>query len=180
MLLCVSFFLGTDFTDDTDFLFCSMHERIMGDVATIPLFQTNPTYNYDLLAIIKYRLVTPRIFSRHQFFLFLFGGGCFTVNADLSIDVPCVDYKGSLYGFTLKYYDRPNDDGLYRRLDNDTLITGTGSDCIAIGADLSMPVSCAEYGGKKYGFTLLFYPPASDDPPGLYWQLDMGTLVGKQ
>ena len=106
-------------------------------------------------------------------------GGCLTVNADLSIDVPCVDYKGSLYGFTLKYYDKPNDDGLYWRLDNDTLATGAGSDCMAVGADLSIPLSCAEYGGKQYGFTLLFYPPASDEPPGLYWQLDMSTLVGK-
>jgi hypothetical protein len=106
-------------------------------------------------------------------------GGCLTVNADLSIDVPCVDYKGSIYGFTLKYYDKPNDDGLYWRLDNDTLATGTGSDCMAVGADLSIPLSCAEYGGKQYGFTLLFHSPTSDDPPGLYWQLDMSTLVGK-
>ena len=39
----------------------SLFEYVI-DVATIPLFWTNPTYNYELLAIIKYRLVTPKIF----------------------------------------------------------------------------------------------------------------------
>jgi len=42
----------------------------MGDVATIPLFWTNPTYNYELLAII---ILDPTIFLFQDFYGLLEG-----------------------------------------------------------------------------------------------------------
>ena len=53
----------------------------MGDVATIPLFWTNPTYNYELLAIIKYRLVTPKSF-------FFCNGGRWKVCKVIYVPIP--------------------------------------------------------------------------------------------
>ena len=44
--------------------------------------------------------------------------------------------------------------------------------CRSIGADLSIPIPCAEYNGVKYGLTLNFYTNP-DGQSGLYWK--MGT-----
>ena len=107
------------------------------------------------------------------------GGACFSVNGDLSIRVPCAEYNGAEYGFTLKYYDNRDDPfGYYWKLDGSTLAAGSGIDCLNIGADLSLTLSCAEYAGTQYGFTLVFYKNPKDIS-GLYWKMDMSTLVVK-
>ncbi|MCF8145712.1 MAG: hypothetical protein K9N21_17515 [Deltaproteobacteria bacterium] len=59
-----------------------------------------------------------------------------------------------------------------------TLTTGTGTNCIPIASDLSMPIPCASYNGAQYGFTLDFYQNPYD-PSGLYWKMDLSTLVVK-
>ena len=51
-------------------------------------------------------------------------------------------------------------------------------DCIPIQTDLSMPLDCGSYSGVQYGFTLRFYNNAYDSS-GLYWKMDMSTLVVK-
>ena len=58
------------------------------------------------------------------------------------------------------------------------LTGGTGTDCIPIGNDLSMPMSCVSYNGTQYGFTLDFYNNPYD-PSGYYWKMDKSTLVVK-
>ena len=106
-------------------------------------------------------------------------GGCLSVAGDLSIWVPCAQYNGSRYSFTLNFYSNPDDaSGYYWKLNMATLTGGTGTDIIPIGGDLSIPVSCAAYNGRQYGFTLRFYNN-SNDPSGLYWKMDMGTLTVK-
>ena len=104
---------------------------------------------------------------------------CLTVAADLSIRVPCAEYNGTRYGFTLDFYRHPDDpSGYYWKLDMATLTGGTGTDVIPIGGDLSMPISCVSYNGTQYGFTLNFFNNPYD-PSGLYWKMDMSTLKVK-
>ena len=60
----------------------------------------------------------------------------------------------------------------------ETLMIGEGSDCIPIGTDLSMPMSCVSYNGSQYGFTFNFYRNPYD-PSGLYWKMDTSTFEVK-
>ena len=101
---------------------------------------------------------------------------CLAVAGDLSISVPCAEYDGTGYGFTLDFYRNPDDlSGYYWKLVMATLTAGEGADCIFTGSDLSMAISCAAYNGTQYGFTLRFYNNPYD-PSGLYWKMDMSTL----
>ena len=105
--------------------------------------------------------------------------GCLSVAGDLSIRVPCATHNGNPYGFTLDFYNNPDDpSGYYWHLDMTTLTSGTGTDCIPIESDLSMLVPCAAYNGAQYGFTLRFYNNPGD-PSGYYWKVDMSTLEVK-
>ncbi|MCF8145708.1 MAG: SMP-30/gluconolactonase/LRE family protein [Deltaproteobacteria bacterium] len=106
-------------------------------------------------------------------------GGCLTVASDLSIQVPCAEYLGNPYGYLLDFYRHPDDpSGFYWKLILSTLTTGTGTNCIPIASDLSVPISCVSYNGVQYGFTLDFYP-IPYDPSGLYWKMDLNTLMVK-
>ena len=105
--------------------------------------------------------------------------GCLFVTADLNILVPCAAYDGNQYGFTLDFYNNPDDPtGYYWNLDMATLAGGTGTDCIPVGNDLSIPIPCAAYSGTQYGFILRYYN-IIDDPSGMYWKIDMSTLEMK-
>ncbi len=106
-------------------------------------------------------------------------GGCLSVAGDLTIWVPCAEYNSTQYGFTLNFYSNPDDPSVYYwKLDRATLTGGTGTDCIPVGSDLTMPIPCAAYNGTQYGFTLRFYSNPYD-PSGLYWKMDMTTLEVK-
>ena len=104
---------------------------------------------------------------------------CLSVGAGLGIQVLCAEYNGNPYGFMLDFYHHPDDpSGYYWKLVIGTLTTGTGSYCIAIGSNLSMPMDCISYNGTQYGLTLDFYPNPYD-PSGLYWVMDKSTLSVK-
>ncbi len=104
---------------------------------------------------------------------------CLAVGAGLGINVHCVDYNGNPYGFMLDFYRHPDDpSGYYWKLVMGTLTTGTGTYCIPIGTDLSIPLDCVSYNGNQYGFTLKFYSNPYD-PSGLYWKMDGSTLTVK-
>jgi DNA-binding beta-propeller fold protein YncE len=104
---------------------------------------------------------------------------CLNVASDFSIQVPCADHNGNQYGFLLDFYRHPDDpSGYYWKLIKGTLTTGTGSDCIPIETNLSMPMPCVFYNGTQYGFTLDFYKNTYDSS-GYYWHLDMSSLVVK-
>ena len=104
---------------------------------------------------------------------------CLAVGAGLGINVPCANYSGNQYGFTLDFYrnvEYPS--GFYWKLISSTLTTGTGAYCLQIEIDLSMPMDCVSYNGSQYGFTLRFYPNPYD-PSGVYWVMDKSTLMVK-
>ena len=104
---------------------------------------------------------------------------CLAVAGDLSIRVPCAEYNGNPYSFSLDFYRNPDDpSGYYWKMVMSTLTTGAGTDCIFIGTDLSMPMDCVSYNGTQYGFTLQFYSNPYD-PSGYYWKMDMSTLILK-
>ena len=63
-------------------------------------------------------------------------------------------------------------------MDNSTLGTTSETSCINVGSDASLPISCAEYLGTKYQFTLDLYSNP-DIPSGLYWKMDSSTLKVK-
>ena len=86
---------------------------------------------------------------------------CLRIADDVSIQIPCVEYQGNQYAVTLQYYQNLNDFlGYYWKLGS--AVPTEASGCLHIGSDLSIPISCAQYGVAKYGFTLLFYPNPSD------------------
>ena len=104
---------------------------------------------------------------------------CLAVSAGLGIQVPCAEYNGNQYGFLLDFYRHPDDaSSYYWKLVVPTLTTGEGYECLPVGEDLSMPMDCVFCNGVQYGFTLRFYNN-SYDPSGLYWRMDMNTLVVK-
>ena len=104
---------------------------------------------------------------------------CLYIGGDFSIWIPCVQYAGTKYAFSLAFYSNPSDPaGLYWKMGTGTLTAGSGAACITVGSDLSLPVSCAEYSGVQYEFTLNYYS-LPGGPSGLYWKMDMGTLKTK-
>lgn len=117
--------------------------------------------------------------SLHLFKWIMGASDCLTLKEDLSMRVPCADYNGNGYSFLLDSYPNPDDpSGCYWRLVSETLGVGAGPDCIPMGTDLSMPISCVNYSGMQYGFTLdLHHNPY--DPSGYYWKMDMSTLTVK-
>ena len=48
---------------------------------------------------------------------------CIAVGSDLMIEVPCAEYNGNLYEFSLRFYNSPSDPpGLYWKMDKSTLV----------------------------------------------------------
>ena len=102
---------------------------------------------------------------------------CLAVGGDLGIKVPCAVYNSTRYGFILDFYRNPDDpSGLYWKLVMATLTAGNGTDCLHIGSDLSMPVSCVEYAGNigvvQQGQNLSFSLKAGDNLLGIHTGLD--------
>ncbi len=57
-------------------------------------------------------------------------------------------------------------------------IVSGSNNCVTIGNDLGLGVSCATYNGNKYGFVLNNIS-SSTDPFGYYWKLDINTFTAK-
>ena len=50
------------------------------------------------------------------------GTDCIPIESDLSMAIPCAEYNGTQYGFTLRYYNITNDQsGMYWKMDINTL-----------------------------------------------------------
>lgn len=100
---------------------------------------------------------------------------CIEVGEDLRLDFPCVEYSGVRYQLRLEFYEHPDASaGLYWRLDPASLaVVGSDDpDCLAVGEDLMVYVTCAAYDGGRYRFRLDSVP----DPAGLLWQMDEATF----
>ncbi len=101
---------------------------------------------------------------------------CLTFDNDLSLIIPCLQYSGVAYEFTLDYYENPDDPlGHYWKMDASTLKQTSGNNCIALGSDLSISIPCATYSSIQYKIDLIYYYNPLD-PSGLYWKLGSGSL----
>jgi len=54
-------------------------------------------------------------------------------------------------------------------------VATTAGGCFCVSDSFDMNISCAEFQGVRYGFTLNHLKPA-DDPSGLYWKLNTAAL----
>ncbi len=101
---------------------------------------------------------------------------CVYVGDDLKLSIVCAEYAGEKYGFTLQPYANPHDpSNPHWKMEPGSIKVGVHADhCPSVPDDLSLPISCAEYAGAKYAFTLEFYPNPND-PLGLYWKLDLAA-----
>jgi len=107
---------------------------------------------------------------------------CFPVSPELDISIPCAQYAGVGYAFTLNYYPNPNDsNGFYWELNAGTFNQVTSSNpCLPIQQDLSFPISCAHFLGKPYSFTLDFCKNSKTSNGGLLWNMDASTFKAKE
>jgi len=100
---------------------------------------------------------------------------CIPVGNDFSMKI-CAEYQGAQYEFKLDYIQ--DSSGLFWKMDISTLkqIQSGAGGCIYTGNDLAIKICCANYLDYNYAFTLNYttYP---QDPNGLYWKMDMATLV---
>ncbi|HIJ39954.1 MAG TPA: DUF1565 domain-containing protein [Deltaproteobacteria bacterium] len=110
-----------------------------------------------------------------------FSGFCLNIDSTLDLTVSCAQYAGRGYGFTLDFFSNPVDlSGIYWKMDLGSFHETFGSDCINIGSNLSLSISCAAFSGKEYAFVLDYYPN-SVEPSGIYWKMNLNTFreVGK-
>ena len=107
---------------------------------------------------------------------------CFPLSPELDISVFCAQYAGKGYAFTLNYYKNPNDsNGLYWELNPETFSQVAPSDfCPTIQQNLNLPVSCAQFMGKPYSFTLNFCKNSKSSNGGLLWKMDVSTIKAKE
>ncbi len=95
---------------------------------------------------------------------------CGTVDNNLSLVLPCVEYEGAYYKLNFSAYTNPADPAwLYWRYESIQFASG-GSTCAHIDAALKITAPCVYYAGKNIAITLEYYiNPA--DPSGFYWKL---------
>ena len=142
--------------------------------ATYTSFTSSGTYNIAIFAMDQKGVLSLPVQTSVTT-----ASSCLVAAADLSIQFPCAEYDGNPYAFTLDFYRYQDDpSGLYCKMVLATFTTGAGTDCIPVGSDLSIPISCVAYNGVQYGFTLRFYNNPYDQS-GLYWKMDIGTFEVK-
>lgn len=96
------------------------------------------------------------------------------VGNDLSVSIPCAQYKGVGYGFTLRYAPTlPG--GIHWKMDLDTFtqLPSVQNGCISAGDDLSFNISVI-YQDVVYDFTFRYDPLAGSE--GFYWKMDVNTF----
>lgn len=99
--------------------------------------------------------------------------GCIKVGADLGMTLSCAEFSGNFFGLSFDFFTNPADPGnIFWKLDQNSVNNAASEpDCVAVGQDLSVFITCAELSGTHYDFTLL-----SSDPANLLWRLDTTTL----
>lgn len=108
--------------------------------------------------------------------------GCVGIENDLSLSFPCVVFGENQYKFKLNPYTNINIPfGYYWKLDLTSVEDDNedygGGECTILKSDLSLTVSCAESGDKKFSFLLnTFKDPNNPFDPNYYWTLDLNSL----
>ena len=142
--------------------------------ATYTSFTSSGTYNIAIFAMDQKGVLSLPVQTSVTT-----ASSCLVAAADLSIQFPCAEYDGKPYAFILTFHSYPDDPAsLYWKMVLASFTTGTGTDCIPIGSDLSIPISCVAYDGVQYGFILRFYNNPYDSS-GLYWKMDLNTFEAK-
>ena len=106
-------------------------------------------------------------------------GDCLSVAEDLSIWFPCAEYYGAKYAFNLDFFKHLDGrSGFYWKLGETITAAEETSSCIPIETDLSITIPCVGYGEKRYSFVLMPYENPYGNP-GMYWKMDLNTLMEK-
>ena len=98
---------------------------------------------------------------------------CVAVNDNLGIAITCAEYNGAKYKFNLNYTS-----GILWKGDVSTFGNSTGGTCLSVGNDLALKIPCAGFKTNTFSFTLNFFQN-KEDPSGVYWQMDVNSLVQK-
>lgn len=94
---------------------------------------------------------------------------CGTVDDNLALTLPCVEYNGIQYQVGLDFFVNPADpDGLYWKLST-VAMSSPDWQYALVEDNLDLEMSCVEYMGVQYQVRLDFYSNRSD-PVGLYWK----------
>lgn len=107
---------------------------------------------------------------------------CFPVSPELDISVLCAQYAGFGYAFTLNYYKNPHDPtGFYWELNPETFsqVTPSGP-CLTLQQNLKLSVSCAQFLGKPYSFTLDYDKNPMMPSGRFFWKMDVSTIKAKK
>ncbi len=112
-------------------------------------------------------LMVPAIYSQ-----------CVTMEDDLSLKLPCVEYNGNYYQLHLTSYHNPADpDWPYWQYES-VQSAPSKVEYARIDADLNITVPSVCYAGYNMAIALESYlNPA--DPGGLYWKLDPSITLNK-
>ncbi len=104
------------------------------------------------------------------------GEACLTMKSDQTMFIPCANYNGVEYEFTLHYFLSPFDpDKLFWEMDLNSLKYSAGGPCLYLDPDLAMELPCVSFMGVTYGFVLKRYHNPSD-PGSLCWVMDWSSL----
>lgn len=99
---------------------------------------------------------------------------CDTVDANLNVQVQCVNVGDAFYQVALDRYDNQADaTGYYWQLGTIAAVTDNGA-CATVDSGLNVNLPCVSVGGTEYDVTLNRYDNAADST-GYYWQL--GTVA---
>jgi hypothetical protein len=96
---------------------------------------------------------------------------CAKLTADLSIDLPCVDFGGGFYTIKFDFANQTGSSLLWRL--GDILPSTDNCNCATVSSDLQVAISCINVAdGANYSAVLSYYPINAS---GYYWQLSSAT-----
>ena len=99
------------------------------------------------------------------------GDNCATVDADLTVNIPCVGVGGSFYQVMLNAYPNESDPGYFWSLGPFSQTTDNGNCASFNSSDMGVNLPCVSANGiDDYSVKLNYYVNMAD-PFGMYWSL---------
>ncbi len=150
---------------------------LLSDGSVQELLNTSPTWPADISYAPGLNLLfSPDLTDTVTAYWVNGLGTCHVISPN--IDVGCVEFGNVQYNFTFNYQQTPPPGapaGIFWQLDATTFGVGNGTTtpCLAFTDGLKLPVPCVALGNDQYAFILNFVPGIA----GLYWQLDLGTVM---
>ena len=107
--------------------------------------------------------------------------GCGTVDSNLRLVLPCIQFAGSTYSASFRFYANPLDPaGIYWLLESVSGGAPSGaisdSNCAAVDQNLNINAPCVYFMGRNYGISLEYYNNPHD-PAHAYWRLGSGLNI---